>query len=98
MAFDGKQRLLRDAPVAAATAGVTPAERLSDYWRALRRRWWLILAVTALTTVTALALTLAETKQYDATAKILLERTEAIGLLEPAGGGGGGSGDSEREL
>jgi non-specific protein-tyrosine kinase len=74
-----------------------PGQRLIDYLRALRRRWWLIPIITALVTAAALLLSLTSTKQYDATAKLLLNQNEAINtLIDP--NASSGTQDPERQL
>lgn len=67
----------------------TPAERLYEFGKMVRRRWQLIAAVAALTTAAALLISLTSTSQYDATAKLLLRTNEPIDTLldRPSGGG-----------
>src|SRR5919199_839366 len=59
----------------------SPAERLREYLKVVRRRWLVIVAMIVLTTGAALALSLTQTKQYDATAKLLFRSTEPINVL-----------------
>ncbi len=59
----------------------TPGERVRQFARTLRRHWLLMAAVTILVTGAALAVTLASTKQYEATAKLLLRDDEPIDAL-----------------
>jgi len=59
----------------------TPAQQLLDRLRVLRRRWLLILTLTALVTGAALAVSLTSTKQYDATSQLLLQQQEPINTL-----------------
>jgi capsular polysaccharide biosynthesis protein len=58
----------------------TPVDRARTLGGALRRRWRVALAVAALTSLTGLALSLMAPKKYDATAKILLQPTDAVRL------------------
>jgi uncharacterized protein involved in exopolysaccharide biosynthesis len=59
----------------------TPAERLSDYIVRLRRRWRLVLGLTLLVTVVALAISLSKPKQYDASATLLFPQTQPLNAL-----------------
>ena len=54
----------------------TPAERLREYLLVARRRWVVLVAVTGIVTVVALVISLTGTKQYDATAVLLLREIE----------------------
>jgi succinoglycan biosynthesis transport protein ExoP len=77
-------------------AGAPAAEHLLDYLRTLRRRWRLVVGLTVLVTGAALAASLTATKQYDATAKLLLSSEEPINqLIEPSAGS---SIDPERDI
>ena len=60
----------------------TPAAQLAAYLAAIRRRWLPILLFTVITAGIAFAVSSSATKQYDATAKVLLDRSNAGGLLE----------------
>lgn len=72
-------------------------QRLIDYLRVVRRRWWLVALVTALVTGGALAVSLTSTKLYDATAKLLLVQDEPVNrLLNP--NAPAQSGDVERSI
>jgi uncharacterized protein involved in exopolysaccharide biosynthesis len=72
-----------DEPAEAAERAdsVIPAERISSYWGALRRYWWIILLTTALAVGGAVASVQTVTKQYDATAKVLLTGVEPTDVL-----------------
>ncbi|MEA2148604.1 MAG: tyrosine-protein kinase [Solirubrobacteraceae bacterium] len=71
--------------------------QLLDSVRAVRARWRLVLAVVVLSTGLAVALSLTSTKQYDATAQLLLRGEEPINaLLDPSGTTR--SSDPERDL
>jgi non-specific protein-tyrosine kinase len=61
--------------------GMTPSERLREYLKIVRRRWVVLVAMVLLTMGAALALSLAQTKQYDATAKLLFRSQEPINAL-----------------
>jgi capsular exopolysaccharide synthesis family protein len=68
-----------------------------DLLGAIRRQWRVVLLLTAVVTAAALAVSLSSTKQYEATAELLLRGQEPVDeLLNP--GGGGGSRDPERDL
>ena len=70
--------------------------QLSDYLRAVRRRWAIVLVLTIAVTGTAIALSLSATEQYDASAKLLFKPEDQIGrLLDP---GGAEAVDPERVL
>lgn len=69
--------------------------QLSDYLRAIRRRWKVVLLLTVVVTGTSLALSLSGARQYDATAQLLFKPEDEIGrLLDP----GAESEDPERVL
>lgn len=70
----------RSQPTPSSIAA-TPAERLREYLKVVRRRWIVLVAIVGLTMAAALALSLAQTKQYDATAKLLFRSTEPINSL-----------------
>jgi len=59
----------------------TPAERLHELSRMLRRRWLLIAFMVVLVTGAALASSLRAPDEYDATAKLLLRENEPIEAL-----------------
>jgi Mrp family chromosome partitioning ATPase len=61
--------------------GATPAERLREYLKVVRRRWVVLVAMVGLTMGAALALSLSQTKQYDATSKLLFRSSEPINAL-----------------
>jgi succinoglycan biosynthesis transport protein ExoP len=56
----------------------SPAQQLGGYLRALRRRWPLIVGITILVTAVAVVLSASKTKQYDASADVLLTEDEPI--------------------
>jgi tyrosine-protein kinase len=58
-----------------------PAQQISHYLKALRRRWWFVAALTATAVGAALAVCLTAQKQYDATAKVLLENSEPVNTI-----------------
>jgi len=59
-----------------------PAEHdLRAYVKAIRRRMPLILLLTGIVTAVAVLLSLAQTKQYEATAKIVLAQTDPINVI-----------------
>lgn len=74
----------------------TPAERLHEFGKMLRRRWRLVALVVFLTTLAALVTSLSAPNQYDATAKLLLRDDEPIDTLLDRASGGGAT-DPERE-
>lgn len=83
-------------PAGIATGAPTSSERVRDYLKALRRRWLLFAALTFLAVAVALAASLSMTKKYDATAQVVLERTDPVSeRLDP---GGGTSNDPERDI
>ena len=73
----------------------SPAELLRDYLKVARRRWVVLVSVTLLVAGIAVAVSLSGTKEYDATAKLLLHRDQPIndllGLSSP------NANDPERE-
>lgn len=77
-------------------SAATPAERVGAYLRALRRRWLLILVVTLFAAGTAYAYSSQATRMYDATARVLLERSDPVDDLFNTGGSF--SNDPERDL
>jgi capsular exopolysaccharide synthesis family protein len=61
---------------------VAPAEHdLGAYLKAIRRRMPLILLLTAIVTAAAVLVSLAQTKQYEATARIVLSQTDPINAV-----------------
>ena len=56
----------------------SPAQQLTHYLRALRRRWPLIVGITVVVTAVAVVLSASKTKQYDASADVLLTQNEPI--------------------
>jgi tyrosine-protein kinase len=70
---------------AGASAGMqTPTERAQNFAAALRRRWPAALLVFVLTLASALALTGLQHRNYEATAQILLQPTDAVqGVVSP---------------
>ncbi len=84
-----------EAPVLESQA--TPAERLREFSKMLRRRWRIVVMVMVLTTAAALASSLSSPKQYEATAKLLLRADEPIEALVGRAPGGGSTADPERE-
>jgi capsular polysaccharide biosynthesis protein/Mrp family chromosome partitioning ATPase len=73
----------------------SPAELLRDYLKVARRRWVVLVSLTLLVAGIAVAVSLSGTKEYDATAKLLLHRDQPIndllGLSSP------NANDPERE-
>jgi polysaccharide biosynthesis transport protein len=59
----------------------TPAELLRDYLKVARRRWVVLVSITLLVAGIPVAVSLSGTKQYDATAKLLLQNDEPINDL-----------------
>jgi capsular exopolysaccharide synthesis family protein len=80
-----------DAPGPAEPA----ASQLLAVFRTLRRRAWLIAGITAAAAIAALALSLNAPKQYDATAKLLVEQDDALDRVD---GGGSSNVDPERRI
>jgi polysaccharide biosynthesis transport protein len=62
-------------------AAPTPAERLREYLKIVRRRWVVLVAVTGLSMAAALVLSLSQAKEYDATVKLLFRSEEPINAL-----------------
>jgi succinoglycan biosynthesis transport protein ExoP len=75
----------------------TPAQQVGDYLRALRRRWKLILLITALVTGAALTASLTSPKQYDAAAQLLLSQSDQA-VNELLTGRSSSSSDPERDI
>ncbi|HVL96436.1 MAG TPA: Wzz/FepE/Etk N-terminal domain-containing protein [Solirubrobacteraceae bacterium] len=73
----------------------TRTVQLTDYLRAIRRRWPVVLALTLVVTAAAVTTSLLATPQYDATAQLLLRSGQVESLLEP---GGAQSSDRERSM
>jgi Mrp family chromosome partitioning ATPase len=59
----------------------SPAELLRDYLKVARRRWIVLVSITLLVAGIAVGVSLSGTKQYDATAKLLLQNDEPINDL-----------------
>jgi tyrosine-protein kinase len=59
----------------------SPAERLRDYLRVARRRWVVLVAVTGIVALVALATSLTGAKKYDATAVLLLREVEPVNSI-----------------
>jgi Mrp family chromosome partitioning ATPase len=64
-----------------AIAGRSPAERLREYLRVARRRWPILVAVTAIVALVALGISLSGAKKYDATAVLLLREVEPVNTI-----------------
>ncbi len=62
-------------------AARSPAERLREYLRVARRRWVVLVAVTGIVAMVSLAVSLAGTKKYDATAVLLLREVEPVNSI-----------------
>src|ERR687890_110165 len=59
-----------------------PAEHdLGAYLKAIRRRMPLILLLTGVVTAAAVVLSLAQTKEYEATARVVLSQTDPINAV-----------------
>ena len=67
--------------IAPSTADIVPAQRVSQYVRALRRRWWIVATVTAAAVFAALAVSLTSEKEFDATSKVLLTNSEPVDTI-----------------
>jgi Mrp family chromosome partitioning ATPase len=67
-----------EAGQAESLAARSPAERLREYLRVARRRWVALAVVTGIVTVVALLVSLTGTKEYDATAVLLLREVEPV--------------------
>jgi Mrp family chromosome partitioning ATPase len=61
--------------------GPPPRRSFSDYLKILRRRWRLITGLTLIVASAAFGLSLTGTKQYDATAKVIVRQNEPINEL-----------------
>lgn len=59
----------------------SPAERLREYLRVVRRRWLVLALVTGAVAVVALLLSLAGTKKYDASAVLLLREADPVDAI-----------------
>ena len=78
-------------------AGVVVSERLAYYLKVLRRRWRVVALVPAVAVVVSLAVGLQAQKEYDATAKLVVNpRNQITALLNP--GAAAPSADPERDL
>jgi len=78
-------------------AGVLVSERLAYYLKVLRRRWRVIALVPGVAVVVSLAIGLQAQKEYDATAKLVVNpRNQVTALLNPATAAP--SADPERDL
>src|SRR5205807_9792504 len=53
----------------------SPSELLSDFWRRIKRRKWLVLLITVLATAGAGIYSLAQPTQYDSTATLYFPQT-----------------------
>lgn len=74
-------------PVQLAPAMATPPDQLpsfSDYWRPVRRRWWVVVLCVVIAGALAGGLTFVQPKEYEARASILLgmEAPRFLGDLE----------------
>lgn len=78
-------------------AGVVLSERLAYYLKVLRRRWWVLVLVPGVAVAVTLAILSQTQKQYDATAKLVVNpRNQVTALLNP--GAAAQSADPERDL
>lgn len=64
---------------------IVPAERGVDYLHALRKRWWVVVAAALIAVVAALGSSLMAQKKYDATANVLLARSQLVSTLFQTG-------------
>jgi receptor protein-tyrosine kinase len=81
---------------APGSSGVVPAQQLSRYLQALRRRSWIVAAVVVIAAGAAFAVSLTTQKKYDATAKVLVTNSDpanAILAFQPTQ-----SNDPERDM
>jgi succinoglycan biosynthesis transport protein ExoP len=78
-------------------AASAPVDRLSDLLRIVRRRWLLIVFLTAVVTAAAVAVSLRSAREYEATAKLLLGQSQGIDALV-TGQPSTGSSDPERDI
>jgi succinoglycan biosynthesis transport protein ExoP len=90
-----QDRSLRAEVPPAAVPTVLPVERVFSYGHALRLYWKVVAVTTLLSTLTALLLSLASAKQYDADAKVLVADAEPINIVTQSVSR---SQDPEREL
>jgi capsular exopolysaccharide synthesis family protein len=78
-------------------AGVTLSERLAYYLKVVRRRWHVIVLVPVVAVLASLLVSLQAQKQYDATAKLVVNpNNQVTELLNP--GAAQPSSDPERDL
>jgi capsular exopolysaccharide synthesis family protein len=78
-------------------AGVTLSERLAYYAKVVRRRWIVIVLIPVVAVLASLLVSLRAQKQYDATAKVVVNpNNQVTELLNP--GASQQSGDPERDL
>ncbi len=66
---------------AAGWSARSPAELLRDYLKVARRRWVVLVSITLLVAGIAVVVSLSGTKQYDATAKLLLHNDQSLNAL-----------------
>src|SRR5687767_3641504 len=76
---------LRRAPMAAddAQQGAPAEHDLGAYLKAIRRRMPLILLLTGIVTAAAVLFSLAQTKEYEATARVVLAQSDPINNIVP---------------
>ncbi len=75
------QGLPADVVQAEALAARSPAERLREYLRVARRRWLVLVLVTAGVALVALMASLAGTEKYDATSVLLLKEADPVDAI-----------------
>ena len=64
---------------------IIPAERASVYVDAIKRRWWLVVGLAALAGAVAFSVNSNKPKQYDASARVLLDgNAEPVNVLQHA--------------
>lgn len=74
----------------------SPADRLQSYVAALLRNWLLVVSIVTVSTAGALIISLTSEKQYEATAKLLLNQNDAVTRV--LGTPGTSADEAERDL
>jgi tyrosine-protein kinase len=62
-------------------SGLVPSQKISDYLRALRRRWWVVAWTAVVAGAAGFALSASMPKEYDGAAKLMLDNAQPVDVV-----------------